>query len=620
MTFSPTDTLPAGPAASLHSEIAALAADCVSAQSFFSQALRRIAEAFDCPYAALYVQHASDVIEDRCHRGPTDPQFWESICKDVLTDVGGSGQPRAKLLSARNSSLKVGMIAVPMFDTNQASVGGLSIVARMSEEEVRLRIATFESLAALMMQIASSVGSAARQEARETSGSDRAVAKAAACESLQELALSLTTTLRRNLACQQVAIGLVSGQRVRIVSISGQDRVDKRAPGVTAMTQAMEECLDAGEPIVVQEQPEADEAPRVHGYRLHRQWHDQARNAPVASIPLTADGKIAAILSVQHRNDAGLSPETIGEIRKTIEPFAAAMLLLERANRGLVRHTWESARNAAVDLVRPGGRRARIVALSVVAALTWLTFGTLDYDVAVTSVVRPTLSRQVAAPYAAALASVEKKVGQRVTAGEVLCLLDTRDLVLERKELLAQLAAGEQQVQSAMAGKLPVDARLAELEVRVTRARLATIEDRISRAVIRSPIDGFVVTGDLHKQIGCVLEQGTPLFEVASPDEWKLELQLPDHASAEVNAGLSGRFAPQARPEKSENFELQRVLPNAVVHDEQVVFIAEARMPDAPNWLRPGMEGVARVDVGPRPAWWVLFHSVVDYCRLHLWL
>jgi hypothetical protein len=32
------------------------------------------------------------------------------------------------------------------------------------------------------------------------------------------------------------------------------------------------------------------------------------------------------------------------------------------------------------------------------------------------------------------------------------------------------------------------------------------------------------------------------------------------------------------------------------------------------------MEGIARVESGHKPAWWVVFHGALDHVRLNFWL
>jgi multidrug resistance efflux pump len=226
----------------------------------------------------------------------------------------------------------------------------------------------------------------------------------------------------------------------------------------------------------------------------------------------------------------------------------------------------------------------------------------------------------LSAPFDASLASVAKYPGDQVAKGEVLCQLDTRELDLQKAELEAELAVADQETRRAMATRTPVDARLAEMEANLLRARLAVVTNRIARATIVSPINGLVVDGDLRTRVGSVLQQGAPLFQVAPAKEWRLELRIPDGASSDVRDGLQGRFACDARPDAVQAFQLERLQPASVVHDRQTVFLGEARLDTSETWLRPGMEGIAKITVGPRPSWWVLFHSAVDYLRMKLWL
>lgn len=622
-TDAPTVATPDNAAAepsSLHATIVAIAADCTSRQAFFSDSLKCIASATESPFAAISVQFASDIIEDHHHTGSTDPNFWRATVQDFLTVAIGSGQSRAKLLSSRNSSLQLGLIAVPMHDLDGGVTGGLSLVARMNEQDVRARVAMLESVAALMMHVARGIQKDHASGAKRAAGQSRALAKAATCETPEELAFTIANSLRNNLGCEHVAIGMVRGRHVRLLAISGQDEVRGHSPGVLAIQQAMEECLDFGRPIVYQDQhPLSSEGDKV-GFCLHKNWHHSAKNAPVGSIPLKIEDRCIAILSIQHKESASFSADVIRQVNETVQPFGAALVLLQRANRGLGRHALDVAGSVQAALTGPKHHGAKIATVMGAALACWLLFGTLEHAVHVPFAIQPSQLRHVSLPYDAVLAKAEKTAGDRVAKGDVLCRLDERELALQRSQRLAELAVAEQEVQRAKATKTPVDARLAETEADLIRAQLAILESRIERATIRSPMDGIVVEGDLRTKVGSVLPQGSPLFQIAPTQGWKLELRVPEAASSDIQPGLSGRFACHARPESSHKFRLSRLQPNAVMRDQQVVFVAEAELENAPAWLRPGMEGVARISVNRRPTWWVLFHSAIDFARLHLWL
>lgn len=604
----------------LHETIVAMAADCASRQAFFCQALRCITRETESPFAAISIQFASDIIEDQQHTGNTDPGFWQPMVQDYLTIAIGSGQSQAKLLSARHSSLQLGLIAVPLRGADGAVVGGLSLVARMSEQDVRIRVTMLESVAALMMHVARGIEKDHASGARRTAGQNRALAKAATCETPEELAFTLANSLRNNLGCEHVAIGLVRRRRVRILAVSGQDDVHGDSPGTLVIQQAMEECLDFGRPIVYQAGHPLSSNEEKVGFCLHRNWYQVARKAAVCSIPIKIEDRCIAILSIQHKESASFSPDVITQIDGTIQPFGPAFLLLQKASRGLVRHVLEAVAGLGRALANPKRHGAKIAAAVGTALACWLVFGTLEQTVYVHFTLQPGQLRHVSLPYDAALAEVMKTAGDRVAKGDILCRLDARELGLQRAERMAELAVAEQEAQRARATRTPVDARLAETQVDLIRAQLAVLENRIERATIRSPMDGMVIEGDLRTKVGSIMPQGAPLFQIAPVKGWKLELRVPEAAISGIQPGLSGRYACHARPEASYDFQLSRLQPTAVVRDGEVAFLADAELETAPAWARPGMEGVARISVGRRPVWWVMFHSAIDYVRLRLWL
>ena len=59
--------------------------------------------------------------------------------------------------------------------------------------------------------------------------------------------------------------------------------------------------------------------------------------------------------------------------------------------------------------------------------------------------------------------------------------------------------------------------------------------------------------------------------------------------------------------------------PVSEVVDGRNVFEVEARLLDARDALRPGMQGTAKLDVGNERLLWIFTHDAVDWLRLQLW-
>ncbi|MDO8630844.1 MAG: HlyD family efflux transporter periplasmic adaptor subunit [Phycisphaerales bacterium] len=612
------DSSPPSPADAF-AEIFRLAKNVPSRQRFMTDVLRCVVRAYSSPYGAIHIRYASEVVQDETHAGPTDPKFWKSGIQQFLTQSLIEPRPWAKLLKARNGTARVAFISAPIYDPGGPAIGALAIVVAVEDDaDWTAHLSTLESLCRTASFAVEFVG---RSEgpAGSARGGDRALARAAAYESAEELAFALTHELRNRFGFEQVALGMVAAKHVRILSISGLDQVNGRSPGVASLRAAMEECLDAATPILhphPADWEQKSERPPI--YHLHRQWHAAAKGDSVASIPLRAGEEVVAILSVRSRSDQPLTPARVDEIRARVEPFASSLVLTQRARRSLARHAKESVRETMASLTASGRYKRKVFAAALTVATLVFCFGTMNYEIAAPCKVASAHMRHVSAPFAGVLTDAPIRQGDRVGKGEVLCEFDHRELDQQRMELAAQLEVLERERDRATAEGYPAAARLAAANQELIRVRKEIVERRIEQSVVRSPIDGVVIQGDPRKLVGAVLPQGESLFQIAPVDAWTLELSIPEWAVTDVSSGLRGSFISFARPETHREFRIARVLPAAESRQTHNVFVAEAELEAGGEWIKPGMEGVARVRVGSRPIWWVALHRVIDYARLKL--
>ena len=113
---------------------------------------------------------------------------------------------------------------------------------------------------------------------------------------------------------------------------------------------------------------------------------------------------------------------------------------------------------------------------------------------------------------------------------------------------------------------------------------------------------------------------GEPIYIIANNDTWLLSLEISQSDVDELAPSVSGEFSADARPEERHECTLTRVLPHAEERRGRTVFIAEADLPGNQEWLRPGMEGVARIEIGRRSVFWVLTHDPIEAMRRNFWL
>jgi multidrug efflux pump subunit AcrA (membrane-fusion protein) len=151
-------------------------------------------------------------------------------------------------------------------------------------------------------------------------------------------------------------------------------------------------------------------------------------------------------------------------------------------------------------------------------------------------------------------------------------------------------------------------------------ARLELASYQLSQAVVRAPFDGVVVEGDLRERIGSPVRQGEPLFKLGRIENLYAELEVNETDIHEVTAAMTGEAALASRPQERFALRVVRVEPVAVPREKRNVFIVRAEFPGGGrDWWRPGMSGVARLNVGRRTLIWLATHRTADFLRLRLW-
>lgn len=603
-----------------YGELLQVARDATGPESFLRKALDKIATAFASPYAVVYARLDATVVQDAAHRGDSDPAFWKAAVEQFLTESLAEGRTRARLLSARNADLLIALIAAPLFGPQGDTLGAVALVTRVTESDARRAAGLLESMAAFTSAICGQLAGNNTRGQIDSSKTASALARAASFNSLTELAFSLTNNLRNKLGAAQIALGLAKKRRVKLLSISGLDEVRPRSPGIAPLAAAMEECLDHAAPIVAQRDGGFTDDGATARYRLHRAWHDAAGGSAVASIPLLLDERVLAIVSIRRDGHEAFTTEDIDRITQMVTPFAPALALVREAKRGVWEHTKESINNIAHATIAPRAWGRKALAAAVLAFSAWFCFGTLPYELVVPATLNPSTVRHIAAPSQAVLAETHALPGDPVRAGQLICRFDDREAALEETRLVAELAVAQREVQAARGADDPVAAQLASANAALLQTQLDIARTHRARMEIHAPIDGVVIEGDPRHSLGAVIEQGAPLYKIAPLDAWKLELAAPQYAAPDLEPGLAGRFVPNAHPERASAITLARIRPQTEQRDARTVLALEANLNDDQLQLQPGMEGMAKLELGRRPVWWIVLHRARDYLKLNFWL
>jgi multidrug efflux pump subunit AcrA (membrane-fusion protein) len=128
-----------------------------------------------------------------------------------------------------------------------------------------------------------------------------------------------------------------------------------------------------------------------------------------------------------------------------------------------------------------------------------------------------------------------------------------------------------------------------------------------------------VVSGDLSQLIGGSVQRGQVLFEVAPLDSYRVILGVDEREIGQVKVGQPGEVIVSALPNEPLSFVVDKITPIAEAQSGRNVFRVEGRLTADPAHLRPGMEGVGKIEIGRRSVAWIWFHPLIDWARIWSW-
>lgn len=430
------------------------------------------------------------------------------------------------------------------------------------------------------------------------------------------VSMALVNELAARHACTRVSLGWREGAIIRAKAVSGTDRFERRMDAVQKLESAMEEAAEQDEEIAWPAWPESDAVLRDHEiYAAHE------RLASVLSVPLRVDGEGRGVITLERPADAPLFGENDAlALRVVADQVARRLDDLHRNDRWFGARWASDSRVWLAGFLGPRQTWLKVGALAGAVVLAFSLFVPLPYRVNANFIVRADALLHLPAPFEGYLGAVHARPGDLVRAGDLLVSLDRSDLLVERAAALAERQRFTSESERAEADGKLADLRAARAGLAQAQARLELIDYRLARAEMRAPFDGVVVEGDLRERIGAPLRPGDVLMKVSRLEGLYVEMRVPERDVDLVADSKRAEIAFTTRPEDTFSVAIDRIEPAAQVEREGNVFVVRGELREArPDWLRPGMSGVAKVESSSRTLAWIATHRLVDFLRLKLW-
>jgi len=434
-------------------------------------------------------------------------------------------------------------------------------------------------------------------------------------ERFQAAATAVVTELATTFGCERVAIGFMKGRHIYLRALSHSSAFAKKTNLVRAIEGAMDEAADQLATVVY---PARTGGP-FQVTRAHTELLQQHGTGAVCTIPLTAGTRVLGALVLELPTGESFDSRTV-ELCEHAALLVGPMLDVKRKeDRWLLHKAWDSGATHLGHLIGPRHIALKLWVLLIASVITFFAVVEGDYVITADANLEGSVQRAVTAAMQGYIVEARVRAGDVVRKGDVLAVLDDRDLRLERQKLISQGAQQISERRQAVAEGNRAKARILDAQAGQVRAQMALVDEQVARSRLLAPFDGVVVKGDLSQSLGAAVERGNALFELAPLDSYRVIMKVDDRDIGQVRIGQTGRLALTSNPNEEIRVVIQKITPVSVVDQGRNFFRVEASAQGDIGKLRPGMEGVGKIQVDQRKLLWIWTHKLVHWMRMWVW-
>lgn len=475
--------------------------------------------------------------------------------------------------------------------------------------------------------------------------------------SLDPLEVSrLSSNYGRDLiGCERCSVLLLEGDRWRVMSISGQEIVEKKSSMVKAMSAFV--GAHAAPRLVALSKKELiarAEAPSANGHGPHDELAPAIRRTDEIDLAYfqlahVVNAVIAPMLDAEKQLVGAYFAESTTEGFFDSPAGSKDLAANTRLTEWLATHT-SKALHAAEDyhslpflsvtkrlrdtrrLLTGQKRRRSLLKLTVFLVLLFSVLfypkmDRIDGDCALTPMKRTAIVAEIPGR----IDKVMVREGDHVKAGDPIAQLDTRKLETDLETNLQERRRLNAEAERYRALGDEAAANVAYLQAAVADQNEKRINADIASAVLRSRIDGVVVTKELELHLGEYLQAGTPFAEVAALDSWEAQVDLHEKRIGVVEKEL-GKGQPvdvsfvlysqsshvfHAKLERHEQISSQ-----AIAREKENVFLITLKNIEVPpalrSALRPGFTGRAKIELGRRPLAAIWISHIWEWLQMRM--
>ncbi len=435
-------------------------------------------------------------------------------------------------------------------------------------------------------------------------------------QSFESACLSLVNGIASQWQLIHASLGWITGDQAQVVAISHLDRFEKNSHQTHLIESALSAAVLQGHEVWWP----SDQGELLDTQGMADFAHETGVQRLVAVPMRDVQGRVHAVLLLAFAPTAS-SAQDLSHLQLALELIQPRLSDLQLASLGLPVRLKHRLQTFSESLFGPENPVLKLATLALALLLLYALFGSWFYRVDASAQINTESTRIISAQFDARVDQVFATAGDFVKEGSLLATLDTQELRQQQTELAAEISKGETEV-----NKNRADGRLAETEMAQSRleqslAKAQRVAYYLSNAQSKAPFDGVIVEGERKDLVGAPVKKGDKIFKIAKTEGLYITLMVAERQMQHITPGAKGEVALLSHPSHNIPIKLSSVIPVAQVKGQEGnQFMLTAELLEPPQaWWRPGMTGLARIDVGDKNIAWILTHRVLDNLRLMFW-
>lgn len=426
---------------------------------------------------------------------------------------------------------------------------------------------------------------------------------------------ALVNELARHLKCDRVSLTLCKGRNYTPHAISNSAGINPDSKLINLITAAMHEALDQKTSIVYP----ANKQDALLITTAHEQLANNKSQKSVCTVLLTHMHEIIGAITLERPLEQPFDNETLFFCQRLALLVGPLILLKYEEEHWLLERAWGTVKKHGSRLTSHGNYTEKTLYGLAAALLLILAFATGTHRVTGNAMLEGKVQRMITSPIDGFVTEVHVRAGDIVKAGQIMASLDDRELQLQKMKLQGEYDGYKREYRDARAKYDLTQVSIISAKMQQAKAELEIVKEQLKRLQMIAPFNGVIVEGNLEQALGSPVERGQVLLKLAPLNDYRIILKIDDRDIAWVDTHQTGQLALASLPGAVMYFTIKNITPVSIAEGGRNYFKVEAKLEQKNRLLRPGMHGIAKIEIGQRKLVWIWFHRFTDWVRYRIW-